>query len=614
MRAGPLARPRPPAGPMRARAPPPAARSSSRPPSSSAAFSTGLAVPLLPALPRRSLVVGGSYLVTRFGLADLEAGYAVDQLQAHVGDQLRATYTLRNTSRLPEALAGGPQPVDAARRRSRAGRSRWGRAASVRGSPGCRSTRRGHFRIDPLADPDGRSVRVLRGDRRGRPRADRSSSTRASSRSRAGASSRRAWRAAARRPVRTQQTTPLATTVRPVRAGRRVQPDPLANDRAAPARSRSRSSTWSRPPTCGSSWTSSAPRRSGAATRPPSRSACGSAAADRGAGDRREPGRGAHDDRAPRSRPAAGPRPAPAPEDPPAARRRRRRRRHAARRGAPRRAARPPPGDVRGHRHAVGRPGLGPPARHAPPARDRLPGGLARSRGLRSAGRPISTDWPATRRWRTALARAAGRLPGLAPPRPRRVRHPDLRRPARASARRGPRRMTAARTAFDLGAPPPARPDGRTIAARSGRGLVQPAPAGPHGGARRLGDRRRALGPGRRAADGLPAVGGARRRPVRASWRPRWAGAASPRISSARVLPPLFLGLAVGAQLAPGGTLARPVRQRPARRSWAPGTTWSSCGRGTTTEIGHFLLRPRRPRAGGPASSPPTRRSRIAAR
>jgi len=48
------------------------------------------------------LVVGGSYILTRLGLADLEAGYAVNQLTGHVGDRLQITYTLRNTSRLPK--------------------------------------------------------------------------------------------------------------------------------------------------------------------------------------------------------------------------------------------------------------------------------------------------------------------------------------------------------------------------------------------------------------------------------------------------------------------------------------------------------------------------------
>ena len=63
-----------------------------------AAFSTGYSF-LFYLVYLGLLVVGGSYLVTRNGLADLEAGYAVNQLQAHVGDQLRTTYTLRNTIR-----------------------------------------------------------------------------------------------------------------------------------------------------------------------------------------------------------------------------------------------------------------------------------------------------------------------------------------------------------------------------------------------------------------------------------------------------------------------------------------------------------------------------------
>src|SRR5215207_10328411 len=48
------------------------------------------------------LVIGGSYILTRLGLADLEAGYAVNQLSGHVGDRIRVTYTLRNTSRIPK--------------------------------------------------------------------------------------------------------------------------------------------------------------------------------------------------------------------------------------------------------------------------------------------------------------------------------------------------------------------------------------------------------------------------------------------------------------------------------------------------------------------------------
>ena len=66
-----------------------------------AAFSTG--APFLFLLVYLGLaVLGGSYLVTRVGLTDLEAGYAVSQLQAHVGEVLRATYTLRSASRIPK--------------------------------------------------------------------------------------------------------------------------------------------------------------------------------------------------------------------------------------------------------------------------------------------------------------------------------------------------------------------------------------------------------------------------------------------------------------------------------------------------------------------------------
>src|SRR4029079_16740024 len=48
------------------------------------------------------LVIGGSYVLVRLGLSDLEAGYAVSQLYGHVGDRMRVTYTLRNTSRMPK--------------------------------------------------------------------------------------------------------------------------------------------------------------------------------------------------------------------------------------------------------------------------------------------------------------------------------------------------------------------------------------------------------------------------------------------------------------------------------------------------------------------------------
>ena len=66
-----------------------------------AAFSTGYDF-LFYLLYLGILVVGGSYVLVRMGLSDLEAGYAVSQLHGHVGDRMRVTYTLRNSSRFPK--------------------------------------------------------------------------------------------------------------------------------------------------------------------------------------------------------------------------------------------------------------------------------------------------------------------------------------------------------------------------------------------------------------------------------------------------------------------------------------------------------------------------------
>jgi uncharacterized protein (DUF58 family) len=113
-----------------------------------AAFSTGLAF-LFYLVYLGLLVVGGSYVLTRLGLSDLEAGYAVSQLSGHVGDRLRVTYTLRNTSRVPKPWLEVHNPTSLP-----AGLP--GRALAL-GSLSERSwlvrtplTRRGHFRIEPL--------------------------------------------------------------------------------------------------------------------------------------------------------------------------------------------------------------------------------------------------------------------------------------------------------------------------------------------------------------------------------------------------------------------------------------------------------------------------------
>ena len=81
-----------------------------------AAFSTGLPF-LFYLLYLAILVGGGSYVLTRLGLADLEAGYAVGQLQGHVGEQLRVTYTLRNAGRIPKPCSYSPNATSCTEKR-----------------------------------------------------------------------------------------------------------------------------------------------------------------------------------------------------------------------------------------------------------------------------------------------------------------------------------------------------------------------------------------------------------------------------------------------------------------------------------------------------------------
>jgi uncharacterized protein (DUF58 family) len=181
-----------------------------------AAFSTALPF-LFYLLYLAILVIGGSYVLVRLGLTDLEAGYAVSQLHGHVGDKLRVTYTLRNASRIaklwleihnPTTLPGGLP----------------GRAITLAGQSE-RSwliriplARRGHFRIEPLhirtGDPfgffeasatvgQGVSVVVY-------PRLEPLPRWRLPAAAIEGAQVS---------PVRTLQTTPLATTVRPYAPG-----------------------------------------------------------------------------------------------------------------------------------------------------------------------------------------------------------------------------------------------------------------------------------------------------------------------------------------------------------------------------------------------------------
>ena len=163
------------------------------------------------------LVVGGSYVLVRLGLSDLEAGYAVSQLHGYVGDRMRVTYTLRNASRVPKpwlevhnpttlpgGLPGRALPLGGQSERS------WLIRAPL--------TRRGHFRIEPLhirtGDPfgffeasatvgQGVSVVVY-------PRLEALPAWRLPPASLEGSHAA---------PERTLQTTPLATTVRPYAPG-----------------------------------------------------------------------------------------------------------------------------------------------------------------------------------------------------------------------------------------------------------------------------------------------------------------------------------------------------------------------------------------------------------
>jgi uncharacterized protein (DUF58 family) len=177
-----------------------------------AAFSTGLGF-LFYLVYLAIIVVGGSYVLTRLGLSDLEAGYAVSQLSGHVGDKIRVTYTLRNTSRVPKpwleihnptTLPGG-LPGRAIPLGPRAERSWLVRVPLVR---------RGHFRVEPLqirtGDPFGffeasaavgQGVGVVV-----YPRIDRLPMWRLPAANVEGSHAS---------PERTLQTTPLATTVRP---------------------------------------------------------------------------------------------------------------------------------------------------------------------------------------------------------------------------------------------------------------------------------------------------------------------------------------------------------------------------------------------------------------
>jgi len=163
------------------------------------------------------LVVGGSYVVTRFGLADLEAGYVLDRLRAQAGDMLRASYTVRNTSRLPklwlEVHNPTTLPVGLPGQAITIG-PRGERSWSVR----VPLTRRGHYRIDPL---------VLRtGDPLGLFESQATVGSHSTVIVYPRVEALPAWRlppayieGSHAQPVRTPHTTPHATSIRPYAPG-----------------------------------------------------------------------------------------------------------------------------------------------------------------------------------------------------------------------------------------------------------------------------------------------------------------------------------------------------------------------------------------------------------
>ena len=113
-----------------------------------AAFSTGYGF-LFYLVYLGLLAIGGSYVLTRFGLADLEAGYRVDHRQGHVGDDMRTTYSISNASSLPKPWLEVYNPTDLPiPLPGRAlGLRSWAQRSWIAIVP---LTRRGTFRIEPM--------------------------------------------------------------------------------------------------------------------------------------------------------------------------------------------------------------------------------------------------------------------------------------------------------------------------------------------------------------------------------------------------------------------------------------------------------------------------------
>ena len=163
------------------------------------------------------VVVGGAYVVTRFGLSDLEAGYALDRVAGAVGETLRVTYTVRNAGRFPklwlETYNPSTLPVQLPGRALALG-PRAERAWAAR----VPLAARGHFRVDPLIIRTGDPFGLFEAS------ATVGTGTAVTVYPRVEAVPR--WRLPASvlegtsaMPERAHQTTPLVTSIRPYVAG-----------------------------------------------------------------------------------------------------------------------------------------------------------------------------------------------------------------------------------------------------------------------------------------------------------------------------------------------------------------------------------------------------------
>ena len=219
------------------------------------AFSTGIAaLTFLPGclVPRCS---AGAWLLTRWSLRGLEAGYALDRRAAPVGETLTIAYTVRDPGRLPRLWLDVHSPTDAAHPPA------WPRREPAT-PPAAQLDRRDHAhasRAPPhraRRHPHRRPAGPVRGVR---DRGQRATSIVVTPRVEPLPLFRlppALVQGGAARPERTAHTTPLVTGVRPYLPGDAYNRIHWRTSARVTASSRSRSSTPSAPPTSGCTSTS----------------------------------------------------------------------------------------------------------------------------------------------------------------------------------------------------------------------------------------------------------------------------------------------------------------------------------------------------------------------